>query len=318
MELRQLAAVAAVGERRSFSAAARQLNTVQSNVSTHVIRLERELGTTLIDRTDTSLTEAGRMAVAGYRRAQAELDAIVTDITALRGEVSGSVRLGVIGTVGRWFIPVFLRSLAASYPRVHTVVVDATTTSLIPQLLDGRLDLAVVNLPLRDAELHVQPLFEEDHVVVAPAEHPLTEHPRTTLTELSAYPLLLEPPGTGFRDALDADAAAVGHHLTAVAEVDGLMLVASIAFEGASIAVLPASAVPDSPTAGVDEGAAAAERGAARWRRVEVDGFTPRRVGLARRRRAPASAAAVAVREIVLEVLTAVGPRHPGLRLSPQ
>lgn len=315
MELRQLAAVAAVAERRSFSAAARQLNTVQSNVSTHVAHLERELGTTLVDRTDTSLTEAGRVAVAGYRRAQAELDAIVADINALHGEVSGSVRLGLIGTVGRWFMPVFLRSMAASYPRVRTVVVDATTTSLVPQLLDGRLDLAVVNLPLREPDLDVQVLFAEDHVVVAPAGHPLTRNPRTTLAELSAYPLLIEPPGTGFRDAIDADAAAAGHRLTASAEVDGMRLVASIAFEGSSIAVLPASAVPDPHRSGADEVDGPTGSGPVPWRRVEVDGFTPRRVGLARRRRGPASAAAAAVRDTVLEVVTAEGPRHPGLRL---
>ena len=50
MDLRQLAAVVAVADHRSFSAAARALHTVQSNVSTHVARLEKELGATLIDR----------------------------------------------------------------------------------------------------------------------------------------------------------------------------------------------------------------------------------------------------------------------------
>ena len=50
MDLRQLAALTAVAEAGSFSAAARRLHTVQSNVSTHVARLEAELGATLVDR----------------------------------------------------------------------------------------------------------------------------------------------------------------------------------------------------------------------------------------------------------------------------
>ena len=76
MDLRQLAALTAVADHRSFSAAARALHTVQSNVSTHVARLERELGAVFVDRTTGLLTEAGELVVARARRIQAELDAL--------------------------------------------------------------------------------------------------------------------------------------------------------------------------------------------------------------------------------------------------
>ena len=68
MDLRQLNALLAVAEHGSFSAAARALHTVQSNVSTHVARLERELGATLIDRSSGTLTEEGNAVVARARR----------------------------------------------------------------------------------------------------------------------------------------------------------------------------------------------------------------------------------------------------------
>jgi DNA-binding transcriptional LysR family regulator len=64
MDLRQLAALTAVADHRSFSAAARALHTVQSNISTHVARLERELGTALVERSTGELTEAGELVVA--------------------------------------------------------------------------------------------------------------------------------------------------------------------------------------------------------------------------------------------------------------
>src|SRR3954464_10747043 len=116
MDLRQLAAVAAVAEHGSFSAAARTLNTVQSNVSTHVARLEAELGVTLIDRATGHPTNEGELAIprAAPRPAhptkggecvtqrpphiQAELDALQFDVASLEDEVRGSVRAGVIGT----------------------------------------------------------------------------------------------------------------------------------------------------------------------------------------------------------------------------
>src|SRR4051812_40315759 len=139
MDLRQLAALTAVADHHSFSAAARALHTVQSNVSTHIARLERELGTPLVHRATGQLTEAGELVVARARRVQAELEALNADVAAILGEVSGLVRLGVIGTTGRWLLPLLLGALADAHPKVRLVVVDATTTSLVPQLAAGTL-----------------------------------------------------------------------------------------------------------------------------------------------------------------------------------
>ena len=105
MDLRQLHALLAVAEHHSFSAAARALHTVQSNISTHVARLEREVGAVLIDRERSELTTEGAVVASRARRMIAELRAIEDDLVALRDELSGSVRAGVIGTTARagWF-----------------------------------------------------------------------------------------------------------------------------------------------------------------------------------------------------------------------
>ena len=100
MDLRQLSALLAVSEAGTFSAAAARLHTVQSNVSAHIARLERILGATLVDRTAGKLTEEGEIVVARARRVQAELDAMVADVVALRHEVTGEVRIGVIVLTG--------------------------------------------------------------------------------------------------------------------------------------------------------------------------------------------------------------------------
>src|ERR1019366_5892420 len=98
MDLRQRNALIAIDDHGSFSAAADALATVQSNISTHVKKLERELGTTLIDRASGDLTEAGELVVARARRATAELDALLSDVMALHHDVAGTVRIGIIGT----------------------------------------------------------------------------------------------------------------------------------------------------------------------------------------------------------------------------
>lgn len=299
MDLRQLAALVAVAEAGTFSAAATRLHTVQSNVSAHVARLERELGATLVDRAAGRLTGEGEVVVARARRIQGELDALVADVSSVRDEVAGGVRLGVIGTTGRWLLPPLLGAVAARHPKVKVAVLEGNTTSLVPQLVAGVLDLAVVNLPMADPDTVVEVLFEEDLVVVAPTTHALAERSHLTLHELAEHPLLLPPPGTSIRVELDRAAAAAGLTLQAQAELDGLRLIASLAFEGYGAAVLPASAVP--------------VRSGSSWRSVAIAGVARRQVGVARRRRGLLSAPARALHDVIETVVESQVTAQDGL-----
>lgn len=286
MDLRQLAALTAVGDHRSFSAAARSLHTVQSNVSAHVAKLEAELGVTLVDRSDCSFTEAGEIVAARARRIEAELDALGSDLASSEQSVTGPVRLGMIGTTARWLIPRLLPAVARDHPGIRLTIIDATTTSLIPQLLTRRLDLAVVNLPVRSEDVTAEPLFEEGHALIAPVGHPLSGVDEIDPTELARHPLLLPPPGTAFRDELDLAMSRFGVELHPAAEVDGVRLLATLAFEGFGAAIVPASA--------------AHRRSGTGWTRSTITGLVPRAVGLATERRALLSNAARAVHAQVL------------------
>jgi LysR family hydrogen peroxide-inducible transcriptional activator len=148
MEFRHLQALTAISDHGTFSAAAEHLNTVQSNISAHVARLERELGAPLIDRSDGRLTEEGTVVVARARRILHELDALVSDVAACKDEVTGTVRVGMIGTTARWLVPRLMDVVRKRHPKLRLVVMEGTTTGLEPQLASGQLDLAVLNLPV--------------------------------------------------------------------------------------------------------------------------------------------------------------------------
>ena len=301
MDLRQLAALTAVADHRSFSAAARALHTVQSNVSTHIANLERELGTDLVDRTTGHLTDSGELVVVRARRIQAELESLGSDVASSLGEISGPVRFGVIGTTGRWLVPMLLSQLADQHPKVKLVVVDATTTSLLPQLASGTLDLAIVNLPAENPDVDAEPLFDEEHVLLLTKEHELADRKRIALGDLGDVPLLLEPPGTGFRDDLETDARRAGVTLTPQAEVDGMRLLASLAYQGYGAAILPASAV--------------VEWSDGTWTAVPLEGTTPRCVGLATPRRGHQSAPTRATIDVLRTLISDAVPHRQGLRL---
>jgi DNA-binding transcriptional LysR family regulator len=301
MDLRQLAALTAVAECGTFSAAADRLNTVQSNVSAHIARLEKILGATLVDRTAGRLTEEGEIVVARARRVQTELDGLIADVTALRHDVVGDVKVGVIGTVARWLVPPLHVAMSIAHPHVRMVVVDASTTSLAPQLVGGTLALAVVNLPLDDPDATVTPLFEEDMVAVIPEGHKLFSRDRLDMTHLHNIPLLLPPTGTSYRHELDDAADIADVSLIAQAEIDGVRLITSMAFDGVGVAVVPATAVPGHLSGP--------------WKALALEGIAPRHVGVVQRRRGMLSAPARALLVVLLQVIREQVELQSGVRL---
>jgi DNA-binding transcriptional LysR family regulator len=283
VELRQLSALVAVADCGSFSAAADFLHTVQSNVSNHVARLEKELGVQLIDRQGCQPTEVGEAVVERARRIGGEIDALVAEVAAMKHEVIGTARLGMIGTTARWLVPRLLARLAEQHPKVHLIVADAGSATLEPQLASGRLDLAVVNLPVPGSELTGRRLFDEDLVLVVPPGDPLYDRPCLAMADLDGVPLLLPARGTAFRNEIEQAATAAGVTLVPKAELDGVRLIA----------------VPD--------------RLLDSWKRISVAGLPRRQVGVAVRSRGLASAPARAVVTVLDEIVAADVPTHYGL-----
>jgi DNA-binding transcriptional LysR family regulator len=301
MDLRQLAALTAVADCGTFSAAAERLNTVQSNVSAHIARLERLLGATLVDRAAGRLTEEGEIVVERARRVQSEIDGLIADVNALRDKVVGDVRIGVIGTVARWLVPELLNAMNRLHPQVRMIVVDASTTSLAPQLVGGTLSLAIVNLPLHDPDMAVTPLFEEDMVVVIPPGHRFFDRTELRMRDLHNVPLLLPPAGSSYRPELDQAADEADISLVPLAEIDGVRLITSMAFDGLGMAIVPATAASPSLSG--------------EYRVVPVEGLAARHVGVVQRRRGMLSAPARALMAVLHEVLETEIAHHPGVRL---
>jgi molybdate transport repressor ModE-like protein len=302
MDLRQLTTLVAIADHGSFSAAARALYTVQSNVSGHIARLERELGVVLIDRQRGGLTDEGIVVVERARRILHEMDDIVAEVNSRGDDVRGEARLGIIGTTGRWMLPKVLGQMNSQHPGVHVTVHEGNTSGLIPRLLSQQLDAAVVHLPVDEPELTVDPLFAEDLVLLVHNKHKLAGIEQMTLAELAHEPLLLPPLGTALRRIIDRAASSAGVEMTAQAEIDGVRLLASLAFDGYGAAIVPATAVP-------------------RWlkgefSRVAVPELPQRVVGWVQRRRPAPGAPSRALQGVLREQVTERGPRQPGVHVG--
>ena len=324
MDLKHLQALIGIADCGSFSAAAESIGTVQSNISAHVARIERELDVVLVDRSSGHLTEEGEVVVARARRMMVELDAMAADVVSLRQDVSGTVRAGVIGTTGRWLVPQLFARLRERHPHIRLNVTDGTNTTLEPQLVSGRLDLAVVSLPVRSDDLVATPLFGEDLMLVIPAGHPLAAAATSSpaggaggagaeeiagaagagsadtappvplpLTALADLELLLPVPGTALRNEIDAAARKAGVTLRPSLELDGMHMLASLTFDGYGPAILPAAALPDHLR---DE-----------FRMLALEGFPRRGVGVALRSRGLPSAPTRVLIEVLHDVVADCG-----------
>ena len=299
MDLRQLTSLVAIADHGTFSAAARALYTVQSNVSGHIARLERELGVLLVDRQRGGLTDEGLVVVERARRVLHELDDISAEMASRGDEVRGDTRLGVIGTTARWLLPQMLTQLATQHPGVHVTVHEGNTTNLLPRLLAQQLDATIVHLPVDDPEVSVEPLFAEDLVLLVHTRHHLAGHESIALADLAGEPLMLPPVGAALRRAIDRAAANVGVELVAQVEIDGVRLLTSLAFEGFGAAIVPATAVP-------------------RWlkgdfRRIAVPELPRRVVGWVQRRRPSPGSPTRALQAVLRDVIATQGAKQPGL-----
>jgi len=302
MDVRQLSTLVAIADHGTFSAAARALYTVQSNVSSHIARLEKELGVTLVDRTQGGLTDDGARVVERARRILNEIDDITADMSSRHEDVSGQTRLGVIGTTARWLIPPFLARLGDEHPNVRVIVQEGATSSIVPNVLSGQLNGAIVHLPVDDPELTIEPLFAEDLLLLAADGHPLADRDEIPLADLHEVPLLLPPPGAALRRVLERAAASTGITLRAQAEVDGVRLLASLAFDGFGAAIVPATAVPTWLQGS--------------FHRITVPELPRRVVAFARRRRPTPTAPTTAALETLRTVTRDEGERQHGVHLD--
>lgn len=207
MNLRDLRYLVAVADVRHFGRAADACGVSQPTLSTQLIKLERELGTALIERNPRQvlLTRAGEQVVERARVILDEADSI-REIArhAVRPE-SGTLRLGLFPTLAPYLLPHVVPQLRGRFPDVELLLVEEKSGVLLQQLRDGALDAAVLAQPVTDDHLVAEPLFSEDFVLAVPAGHALAGVAGPVdPSVLAGEPVLLLDEGHCLRDqALD-------------------------------------------------------------------------------------------------------------------
>jgi len=245
MELHQLRYFCAVAETGSFSRAAEQSHVAQPSLSQQIIKLEEELGARLFDRLGRSvrLTELGKIFLPRARAVLRELEAAKGDVVEGKDFVGGPVTVGVIPTVGPYFLPRVLTSFSRKFPQVRFTVVEEITPVLLDRLRAGAIDVAILALPIRGHEFETKPLLTERLFAALPKNHRLAKRTALSLRDLRSEPFLLLRDGHCFRDTAVAACDRARLHPQVIFESGQFSSLLSMVGAGMGVSIVPEMAV---------------------------------------------------------------------------
>ncbi len=176
MDIRHLKLIKTVAQEGSLTKAGRRLFLTQSALSHQLKEIENDLGTPLFQRINKRMriTPVGERVLQSAELVLTELEAIQHDVRSLVDGESGQVRISTECYTCYHWLPSFMLRFQEKFPRVEIQVVAEATLDPIPQLRDGRLDVAIVKDPnLNEPALSFYPLFSDEVVAVVGSRHPL-------------------------------------------------------------------------------------------------------------------------------------------------
>ena len=200
LTLKQLRYFDALAHHAHFGRAADACAISQPALSVQIKELEETLGTPLFERgpRHVRLTSFGEECVVQVRAILRDVDALGELARASRAGLSGKLRIGVIPTIAPYLLPALIGKLRDEQPQIDVHVRETVTPRLVKELADGRIDTAIVALPVNEPSFQEVPLFSEAMVLVRPATDALTPVPRAD--GLQDMRLLLLEEGHCFRD----------------------------------------------------------------------------------------------------------------------
>ncbi|MFY0692176.1 MAG: LysR family transcriptional regulator [Paracoccaceae bacterium] len=200
LTLKQLRYFEALARFRHFGRAAEACAISQPALSLQIKELESMFGAPLVERSarQVRLTPVGEELLQKARQILLSVEELDDLVRASQGPLAGRLRLGIIPTVAPYLLPTIISGLSRRFPELDLKLREAITGSLIRDLLDGRLDLAVVALPVSEPALTEFALFQEDFVLVRSSED--GKKPVPSAKTLQTMRLLLLEEGHCFRD----------------------------------------------------------------------------------------------------------------------
>ncbi|HDR7632446.1 TPA: LysR family transcriptional regulator [Bacillus mycoides] len=193
MEIKELNTFKMIVEEGTFSLAAKKLNYAQSTVTTHIKKLENELGFLLFERGwDARLTEEGTLFAKEVDNLLMHWDYSISQAQRISNEEKGRVRIGLTESVAKKLMPSILNYLDNEKPYIHCDFVVGNTALLSQLLEQNKIDFAVCGNNKNSSNMNFTPLYNEQiEFIVNNPHHPILHKESIEVFDIVNYPILI-------------------------------------------------------------------------------------------------------------------------------
>lgn len=200
--LRQFQYLVALEKTKNFRQAAEICNITQPTLSAAIKEIENICGTAILDRSQHKkliLTPFGQDALKTAKDILPKLDNLMNKAEQTIAPLSGTMRLGIIPTIAPYLLPKILPLLQKEFPNIQWQIVESMSATLVSQMNEGALDLAILAFPYETPHLKQKIFFKEEFICAAPKSTFETKQ-KITFNDLDHAPLLLLEDGHCLRD----------------------------------------------------------------------------------------------------------------------
>ena len=241
-DFHQLNHFLAVARTGNFTQAAADVGISQSALSRSIQKLESSVGEPLFERQPrgVKLTEIGSFFSVRAMQIRDLVDDTFAEVTEVSNRIQ--IRLAVIPTIAPYLLPTVLRKFARLHPEIKIQVQEDTTQNIIRACKDGDIDLAILALPINEKYLEVEPLFDEELVLVFPKGHPLEKKKKIHLDDIEEHAFISLDSQHCLSDNIAEYCARQSIAPVTIERTNQLMTIQELVALGHGVSIIPAMA----------------------------------------------------------------------------
>jgi DNA-binding transcriptional LysR family regulator len=241
-----------VVQHQSFSRGANVNEVSQSAATQSVHRVEKHFNVELVDRSKRPfvLTPEGQACYEGFREVLELYDSVEARVRSVRMEISGSVRVAAIYSIGLHDMSRTMQEFMREYPKAKIRLEYLRPTKVYDAVLNAEVDLGILSYPQASAELNVIPLRSEKMVVVCHLTHPLTKHNTVTAEQLQGEDFVAFDRDLHIRKEIDRYLRQHSVSIRVAMEFDNIETMKQAVQIGTGISILPEPTVRAETKAG--------------------------------------------------------------------
>ncbi|WP_010647914.1 selenium metabolism-associated LysR family transcriptional regulator [Oceanobacillus massiliensis] len=248
MNYERLKTFITVTEKKSFSDAAKILHVTQPTITGQIKLLEEELQTKLFERTTKriELTQSAEILLTYAKEIVRLSESAQKKIVEIEETIHGDLSIGCSLTIGEYILPRYLKRFIDMYPLIQIRVKITNSSNIIDGLKDHIFDVGLIEVPISDDSVIMQPLLEDELFLITAPDHFTEYGDAVSLKQLKKLPFILREKGSGTREVVSIHLQQAGismEELNIIMELDSTEAIKSAVESGLGVSLISEYAI---------------------------------------------------------------------------